>query len=159
MATFDDLLSELDYPMFIVTAAAGGEPSGCLVGFATQASIGPGRFLVCLSDKNHTFGVAARATHLGVHFVPADREDLAELFGGQTGDEVDKFARTEWHEGPEGVPIVDGCANRFVGRILDRFAFGDHVGHLLEPVAVEYGTQGAEFTFHRAQHIEPGHEP
>ena len=159
MATFDDLLSELDYPMFIVTAVAGGERAGCLVGFATQASIGPGRFLVCLSDKNHTFRVAARATHLGVHFVPADREDLAELFGGETGDEVDKFARTEWHEGQEGVPIVDGCANRFVGRILDRFVLGDHVGHLLEPVAVDYGTQGAEFTFHRAQHIRPGHPP
>ena len=158
MATFDDLVSELDYPMFIVTAAAGDERAGCLVGFATQASIGPSRFLVCLSEKNRTFRVAREATHLGVHFVPADRDDLAQLFGGETGDEIDKFARTEWHEGPHGVPIVDGCANRFVGRILDRFVLGDHVGHLLEPVAVEYGTQGAEFTFHRARHIEPGHE-
>jgi flavin reductase (DIM6/NTAB) family NADH-FMN oxidoreductase RutF len=159
VATFDDLVSELDYPMFIVTTAAGGERSGCLVGFATQASINPSRFLVCLSVKNHTYRVARAATHLAVHFVPADREDLAELFGGETGDEVDKFARTEWHEGPGGVPLVDGCANRFVGRILERLDFGDHVGHLLEPVAVEYGTQGEEFTFHRAQHIHPGHEP
>ena len=86
--TFNALVGELDYPMFIVTAAAGGEPSGCLVGFATQASIGPGRFLVCLSDKNHTFGVAARATHLGVHFVPADREDLADLVRDVVVDQV-----------------------------------------------------------------------
>ena len=159
MTAFDDLVSELDYPMFIVTAVAGDERDGCLVGFATQASIGPGRFLVCLSEKNRTFRVAREATHLGVHFVPADRDDLAQLFGGETGDEIDKFARTEWHEGPHGVPIVDGCANRFVGRILERFVLGDHVGHLLEPVAVEYGTHGAEFTFHRAKRIEPGHEP
>jgi flavin reductase (DIM6/NTAB) family NADH-FMN oxidoreductase RutF len=159
VATFDDLVSELDYPMFIVTTAAGGERSGCLVGFATQASIDPSRFLVCLSVKNHTYRVARAATHLAVHFVPADREDLAELFGGETGDEVDKFARTEWHEGPGGVPLVDGCANRFAGLILERLDFGDHVGHLLEPVAVEYGTQGAEFTFHRARQIHPGHEP
>jgi len=159
VAAFDDLVSELDYPMFIATTAAGGERAGCLVGFATQASIHPSRFLVCLSEKNRTCRVAREATHLAVHFVPADRDDLAELFGGETGDEVDKFARTEWHEGPEGVPIVDGCANRFVGRILERLVLGDHVGHLLEPVAVEYGTEGAEFTFHRAKRIEPGHEP
>src|SRR3954462_8022729 len=99
--TFQRLVAQLDYPMFIATVAAGGERSGCLVGFATQVSIRPGRFLVCLSEKNHTFRVAQRATHVGVHFVPAEREDLAELFGGETGDEVDKFARTSWHEGPE----------------------------------------------------------
>ena len=51
-----------------------------------------------------------------MHCVPARRAaTLAELFGGETGDEVDKFARCAWHEGPEGVPMLDGCANRFVG--------------------------------------------
>ena len=47
--TFNALASELDYPMFVVTTAAGGAPAGCLVGFATQCSIDPPRFLVCLS--------------------------------------------------------------------------------------------------------------
>ena len=45
---FDELMGELDYPMFIVTAAREGERAGCLVGFATQTSIHPSRFLVCL---------------------------------------------------------------------------------------------------------------
>ena len=90
--------------------------------------------------------------------MPADRADLAEVFGGETGDEVDKLAQVDWHEGPEGVPLIDGCANRFVGRVLERVELGDHVGFLLEPIAVEHGTQGEEFTFHRAKRIEPGHE-
>ena len=55
------------------------------------------------------------------------------------------------------MPLLDGCRNRFVGRIVDRVAFGDHVGHLLDPVAVDYGTQDGEFTFHRAKHIRAGH--
>jgi len=71
--TFTSLVSELDYPMFIVTTvAADGERSGCLIGFATQISISPPRFLVGLSGKNHTYRVAQRAEHLAVHFVPAD---------------------------------------------------------------------------------------
>jgi flavin reductase (DIM6/NTAB) family NADH-FMN oxidoreductase RutF len=156
---FDELMGELDYPMFIVTTVAGGERAGCLIGFASQASIHPSRFLACLSVKNHTTGVAARAQHLAVHFLPADREDLAELFGGTTGDEVDKFALCDWHEGPHGVPLVDGCVNRFVGRILERLDLGDHIGHLLEPELAEHGATGTEFTFHRAKRIEPGHEP
>jgi flavin reductase (DIM6/NTAB) family NADH-FMN oxidoreductase RutF len=158
MESFNALMGELDYPMFIVTAAAGGERSGCLIGFATQASIHPPRFLVGLSDKNRTFRVARQARALGVHFVPADADDLAELFGGETGDEVDKFAQVEWHEGPEGVPIVDRCRNWFVGRIVETLDAGDHHAFLLEPVASEHGTSGAEFTFHRAKRIEPGHE-
>jgi flavin reductase (DIM6/NTAB) family NADH-FMN oxidoreductase RutF len=156
--TFHELVGELDYPMFVVTAAAGGERAGCLVGFTTQASIDPPRFLVCLSVKNRTYRVAQGATVLGVHLVPAEAEDVAELFGGETGDEVDKFERVTWHEGPEGVPIVEACRNWFVGRILDRLPCGDHEAFLLEPVAAEHGTAGEEFSFHRAKRIDPGHE-
>src|SRR3954452_22365897 len=106
MESFNALMGELDYPMFIVTAEAGGERSGCLVGFATQASIHPPRFLVGLSRRNRTFRVASEADVLVVHFVSEEDEDLAELFGGETGDEVDKSARCEWRPGPGGAPVL-----------------------------------------------------
>jgi flavin reductase (DIM6/NTAB) family NADH-FMN oxidoreductase RutF len=155
--TFDALMGELDYPMFIVTTAHGSERSGCLVGFATQSSIDPPRFIACLSKENHTYRVARGAELLAVHFVPSDGEDLAELFGGETGDEVDKFARCEWHPGPGGVPLLDRCDHRFVGSVEARFDGGDHVGFLLAPVEAEHGQREGQFSFHRAKRIEPGH--
>ena len=155
---FESLVGELEYPMLIVTAAARGERSGCLVGFATQTSIDPGRYLVCLSQKNRTHRVARDAAVLGVHFLPRDREDLAELFGGETGDEVDKFERCEWREGPEGAPIVAGCRNWFCGEIVARSELGDHTGFLLAPIAGERGDDMSQFPFHRARRIDPGHE-
>jgi flavin reductase (DIM6/NTAB) family NADH-FMN oxidoreductase RutF len=157
--TFNSLMGELDYPMFIVTTCVDGERSGCLIGFATQISIKPLRFLVGLSHKNHTYGLARRADLLGVHFVPEDNGGLAELFGGETGDEIDKFERCEWHPGPGGVPLVDGCPNRFVGRVLDRLDAGDHDAFILEPVTAERQAEEQEMTFHRAKRIEPGHAP
>jgi flavin reductase (DIM6/NTAB) family NADH-FMN oxidoreductase RutF len=158
MDAFEGLVGNLEYPMFIVTArAADGEPLGCLVGFTTQASIDPPRFLACLSHRNRTFRHGRDATMLGVHAVPDDAGDLAELFGGTTADEVDKFARTDWHEGPEGVPILDRCENWFAGRVMRRFQAGDHDAFLLEPVDGSSG-DGGEFTFHRAKRIDPGHE-
>jgi flavin reductase (DIM6/NTAB) family NADH-FMN oxidoreductase RutF len=155
--TFNALMGELDYPMFIVTVAHGNQRAGCLVGFATQCSIDPPRFLVCISKANHTYRVAREADTLAVHFVPTDAEPLAELFGGQTGDEVDKFARCEWRPGPGGVPLLSACPNRFVGRVLVREDGGDHVLHVLEPVAAERGHRDGAFTFHRAKRIDPGH--
>ena len=158
--TFTSLVGELDYPMFIVTTVAGdGERSGCLIGFATQVSIKPPRFLVGLSDKNRTYRVAQRAEHLAVHFVPADGEEIAELFGSETGDEVDKFARCAWHEGPAGLPILDDLPNWFVGRIVERVDSGDHHALILEPIAAERQAEEEELTFHRAKRIEPGHAP
>ena len=76
-STFNSLVGDLDYPMFIVTACADGERSGCLIGFATQASIDPSRFLVCLSHKNRTYRVAQGTALLGVHFVPEEQAELA----------------------------------------------------------------------------------
>jgi flavin reductase (DIM6/NTAB) family NADH-FMN oxidoreductase RutF len=156
--TFHALVGGLEYPMFIVTARADDEPLGCLVGFATQTSIDPPRFAICLSHNNRTYRRGRDAELLGVHCVPEHATALAELFGGETADEVDKFARCAWHEGPGGVPLLDECPNRFVGRVLWRHDAGDHDAFLLEPVAAEKGTGEDEFTFHRAKRIEAGHE-
>jgi flavin reductase (DIM6/NTAB) family NADH-FMN oxidoreductase RutF len=154
---FIELTGGLDYPMLIVTTVSDGERAGCLVGFSTQCSIDPARFIACLSDKNHTTRVAARADCLAVHFLPADAIALAELFGSETGDEIDKFSRCRWHAGPEGVPLLEECGRWFVGRILERQTVGDHVAFVLDPVAAGDEDSGALLTFSDVKHLEPGH--
>ncbi|OBG66374.1 flavin reductase family protein [Mycobacterium sp. E3339] len=156
---FEKLVALLNYPMFVVTTRAGGVAAGCLVGFASQTSIHPPRFLVGLSKKNHTFRVAGDATHLAVHVFDHDHLDTVELFGTQTGDTTDKFDRCSWHTGPAQLPILDDAAAWFVGEILERFSLGDHVGHLLAPVD---GSPPRELerwvSFGDVRHLEPGHE-
>lgn len=154
---FDSFVDGLDYPMFVVTAASGRERAGCLVGFATQASIDPPRMLVCLSTANHTYRVAARAALLGVHALAPQQRELAELFGGSTGDEVDKLAQCSWHPGPDGVPLLEEVPRRLVGRILSRHELGDHVGFLLEPVAVDAEDTGDGLGYEQVEDVEPGH--
>jgi flavin reductase (DIM6/NTAB) family NADH-FMN oxidoreductase RutF len=151
-------MGTLDYPMFIVTTRVGERRAGCLIGFATQVSIHPGRFLACLSDKNYTYRVAQEASHLAVHFVPSHATELAELFGGETGDDVDKFARCSWSEGPLGLPILDDLPTWFAGRILGRLDAGDHEAFLLEPIEVRRGPRQRLFRAGQARPIEPGHE-
>jgi flavin reductase (DIM6/NTAB) family NADH-FMN oxidoreductase RutF len=153
---FQSIVGRLDYAMLIVTTATDSERAGCLVGFATQTSIHPPRFTACISDKNRTFRVARDAAALAVHLVPEDRDDLARIFGGETGDDEDKFAECDWHEGPEGLPLIDGCPTWFAGRILERIPLGDHWGHLLEPFA-GHDAGDRWLGFQRSKRIEPGH--
>ncbi len=158
---FDTLLASLDFPMFIATTAAADddERSGCLMGFATQSSIHPPHFLACISVENHTARVAARAEHLAVHLIPRERMDMAELFGHETGDEVDKFADCRWTPGPGGVPLLDACPVRFVGLILERVPLGDHTGYVLEPVAAEGSAPGPGdyLRFQDVKDLDAGH--
>jgi flavin reductase (DIM6/NTAB) family NADH-FMN oxidoreductase RutF len=131
----DPFLNGLDTPMFIVTAvrrdtAARG---GCLVGFASQCSITPDRFVVWLSQHNHTYRIAQQASLLAVHGLAEGQRHLAELFGTRTGDEVDKFTQCSWRAGPGGVPVLTECPRWFVGEIQDTAVWGNHTGFLLTP--------------------------
>ena len=170
LEAFHRLTAGVDYPMYIVTTAAGGQRAGCLVGFATQCSIHPARMLVCLSVRNHTFRVAQRADVLAVHFLSRRHLGLAKLFGEETGDEVDKFARCEWAPGPDGVPVLAGVKGWVAGRVLARLPAGDHTAFVLEPLAGEAGDDGeagdvpdttadAQLSFQQVRGFHPGHEP
>ena len=156
---FEELVSLLDYPIFVVTTRAGDESAGCLVGFASQVSIRPPRFLVGLSKLNHTYRVAKGASHLAVHMMERRHCEVVRLFGSETGDSTDKFAHCAWHSGPHGLPVLDDAAGWFAGRVLSHYDVGDHVGFLLEPVG---GTAPDKFeqlvTFSDVRDLDPGHE-
>jgi len=157
--SFQQFASRLDYPMFVVTTAVADERAGCLVGFSTQASIDPVRYLVALSNKNRTYRLALRADHLAVHAFAREHADRARFFGGRTGDDIDKFSESPWRPGPAGMPILDDAAGWFVGRILKRIPFGDHDGFLLAPMAAEVAeAAGGLVSFSDVRTISPGHE-
>ena len=101
-----EFVAGLDYPMYVVTVAdAGtGERAGCLVGFATQCSISPMRFLVCLSRANHTHRVAAGSGILAVHALGVGQRDLAALFGEQTGQAAPTLMFSAVHDLQAGHP-------------------------------------------------------
>jgi flavin reductase (DIM6/NTAB) family NADH-FMN oxidoreductase RutF len=144
--------------MYVVTALGrDGERAGCLIGFATQCSVKPPRFLACVSKENRTFDVVGKAKTVVVHFLGRAQLPLAELFGGETGDEVDKFELCEWEPGPDGVPVLKGVAGWFAGHVLDRHDLGDHVGLWLEPIEARDDGGDPDLGYQKAKQIDPGH--
>jgi flavin reductase (DIM6/NTAB) family NADH-FMN oxidoreductase RutF len=156
---YDELVASMDPAMAIITVAADGERDGCLVGFHSQCSIEPPRHAVWLSLANRTCELARRATHLAVHLVGAGDRDLAELFGGETGDQVDKLAGCDWEPGPGGVPLLARCPGRFVGRIVESSeGGGDHALFVLDVVHAGSEPPATVLRLSSATDIDPGHE-
>lgn len=148
-----------DGPMVVVTTVGDGKRSGCLVGFHTQCSIDPARYVVGISKANHTYEVALRSDFLAVNLLGHDQIGLAELFGGHTLDEgTDKFDHCDWTEDETGIPLLAGIPAWIVGRITERLDVGDHVLHVLEPLRT--GTsddQRSPLRLVDTTTIEPGH--
>jgi flavin reductase (DIM6/NTAB) family NADH-FMN oxidoreductase RutF len=165
-AELGDLVAEADGAMVVVTtrSASSGERDGCLVGFHSQSSIDPPRYAVWLSTANRTRRLAADATHLAVHFLATADHELAEWFGGVTGDDLaddgdGKLAPVAWTEGPGGVPVLDAVAHRFVGRIVGRpETTGDHACFELEPVTTDAPERAdGPYRLSDASDIDAGH--
>jgi len=155
---FESLAAEIDYPMYVVTAASGDERAGCLVGFLSQCSIDPARVMVWLSKRNRTHRVAARSEVIVVHLLRRSDGPIAELFGGTTGDEVDKFEWPSFEDGPSSVPVLDGC-DWFAGRVVSQVDGGDHTGFLIEPFGGRVERAGTpQLGFQEARSIEAGHD-
>lgn len=112
---------------------------------------------MCISKQNRTFDVVGTAGTIAVHFLGREQRPLAALFGGETGDEVDKFELCDWRPGPEGVPVLAGVAGWFAGSVLERHDLGDHVGLLLDPVAAEDDGRDPDMGFQSVKQIDPGH--
>jgi flavin reductase (DIM6/NTAB) family NADH-FMN oxidoreductase RutF len=153
--SFEQIVGSLDYPMFVVSAMSAGAVAACLVGFTTQCSIDPPRFVVFLSKKNHTYEVARQAETLVVHRVRHDQEALAEHFGARSDkDDPGKLGQWPWHPGPDGIPVIDDC-DWFAGHVIDRNDAGDHVGFVLAPFAGEC-RRDDQLGFQDVRGIDPG---
>lgn len=146
--------------MAIVGAADGTRRDACLVGFHTQCSMQPRRWLVCLSKLNATCAIAEGASHLVVHLLRRDQHALAEHFGGETAFRSDKLRDVEWQPGPGGAPVLAGC-DWVGGPIVERLDVGDHIAHVIAVEQVVAGHAGtkAELGFQDARDIAPGNPP
>jgi len=159
MNAFEELMGRLDPAMAVVTTTSGQELAGCLIGFHTQCSIEPARYVVWLSKANHTYRVGLRAAHFAVHFLTAQDLALAERFGTLTGEDTDKFAGVDFSLDEHGVPLLEACPSRMS---LERIAVlddgGDHVC-LTTRVSSAHTAEGfVPLRLSGADHLDPGHD-
>jgi len=154
----DAYTERTEYALQVVTTTTSdGEPSGCMVGFSTQCSIDPPRFLICISKINHTYLASEHSDAVALHLIGQDQIPLASLFAETSGDDMDKFAHCRWLPGTTGAPVLTDCAAWLEGMIIQRWSVGDHQALLVRPVAGGAGVHREVLTIRHSPDFRPGH--
>ncbi|WP_327358278.1 flavin reductase family protein [Streptomyces sp. NBC_01304] len=107
-----------------VITAQGLGPVGFTATSLSSAAAEPPLVSFGIGTGSSSWPVISQAEYVGVHILAEDQQDLAATFA-RSG--ADRFAEpTRWHQGPHGVPVLDGVLAWLVCRIVARVPAGDH---------------------------------
>ncbi len=108
-----------------------GRPAGLTANSFNSVSLDPPMVLFSLALKSASLPVFRKAESWAVHVLGADQQAMSDRFAAS---DVDRFAGLEPVDGPEGAPLIEGCAARFGCRAKFEYEGGDHAIFLGEVV-------------------------
>lgn len=116
----------------IVTARdSDGDPVGLTANSFNSVSLDPPMVLWSLALSSGSLPVFRDAEGWAVHVLAADQQDMSNRFATSGAD---KFAGLDPADGPEGAPLIPGCAARFGCRARFEYEGGDHAIFLGEVI-------------------------
>ncbi len=136
----------------ITTCDGHGAPVGLTANSFNSVSLNPPLVLWSLSLTSSSLAAFRDARHWAVHVLAADQQALSMRFA-RRGE--DRFAGLPIERGVDGVPLLKGCAARFVCRTAFEYRGGDHlifVGEVLEFTRLE----APPLVFHGGRYADPG---
>jgi 3-hydroxy-9,10-secoandrosta-1,3,5(10)-triene-9,17-dione monooxygenase reductase component len=129
---FRDALGSFVTGVTIVTTRGGSADIGLTANSFNSVSLDPPMVLWSLALTSSALPAFRTAPWWAVHILASEQEALSARFA-QKG--IDKFAGLAVSRGPGDIPLLDGCAARFICRAAYEHEGGDHaifVGEVLE---------------------------
>ncbi|MBR2783440.1 MAG: flavin reductase [Firmicutes bacterium] len=149
MAMDKKAYDKLDYPLCLLSAAAGGKNSGCIVNSLHQATSSfPAKFTVTLNKDNETAKAVAEAGCFSAAVLAADApEEIINTFGYKSGRVTDKFAGREVLFDQAGAPyITAGMVSRLSCKVVDRLEIGNYILFVGQVTEAEVLAEGPGLT-------------
>lgn len=133
----------------VITASGDGRPVGFTATSLNSAAAQPPLVSFGIGTGSSSWPVLSGAEYVGVHILGEHQQELATTFA-RSG--ADRFAEpTRWHEGPEGVPILDGVLAWLVCRVAARVPAGDHRLVIGEVVVGDPSGAGRPLLYHQGR--------
>ncbi|MET8976670.1 flavin reductase family protein [Streptomyces sp. NPDC004539] len=133
----------------VITATGEDGPVGFTATSLTSVSAEPALLSFGIGVGASSWPAVSRARHVGVHILGEHQTDLAATFARSGADRFG--APTSWHEGPEGVPVLDDVLAWLVCRVHTRVPAGDHRIVLAEVVLGDPTRAGRPLLYHQGR--------
>ncbi|MER5835365.1 flavin reductase family protein [Streptomyces sp. NPDC002130] len=133
----------------VITARGEAGPVGFTATSLTSVSAEPPLLSFGVGTGASSWPAIAAADHVGVHILGEHQQELAATFS-RSG--ADRFGPpTDWREGPEGVPVLEGVLAWLVGRVVARVPAGDHRLVIAEVVDGDPSGTGRPLLYHQGR--------
>jgi flavin reductase (DIM6/NTAB) family NADH-FMN oxidoreductase RutF len=133
----------------VITAQGDAGPVGFTATSLTSVSAEPPLLSFGISTGASSWPAISTTEHIGVHILGEHQQDLAGTFAKSGADRFG--APTAWHEGPEGVPLLDDVLAWLVCRIVGRVPAGDHRIVLAEVALGDPTGPGRPLLYHQGR--------
>jgi len=116
----------------VTTVDPAGADTGLTANSFNSVSLDPPMILWSLALNASSLPAFRQAPWWAVHVLSAEQEALSGRFAAKVED---RFEGVGFTRGPGGIPLLEGCAARFICRTAFEYEGGDHaifVGHVTE---------------------------
>lgn len=132
----------------VITARGIFRPVGFTATSLASVSATPPLLSFGIDTGSSSWPTLAETEHVGVHILGETQEQLAKTFATSG---IDRFADTDWSEGPHGVPVLNGVLAWLICRVVARVPAGDHRVVVAEALSATPATPGRPLLYHQGR--------
>ncbi len=113
---------KLTYGLFVLTSAADGKDSGCIINTAGQVTSEPNRISIAVNKSNFTHDLVKNSGKFNVSILSeAAKFDTFKHFGFQSGRDVDKFADyADCKRSANGLYYITAGTNGYISATVEQ---------------------------------------
>lgn len=153
------VMYNLSYGLFVLTSAAAGRESGCIINTAGQVTSEPNRISIAVNKSNFTHDLVKESGRFNLSILSESAGfDTFRHFGFQSGREVDKFAGYEaCRRSPSGLYYITAGTNGFISATVQQsLDLGTHTLFIagVEDMELLSDAPSATYAYYQA-HIKP----
>lgn len=150
---------KLSYGLFVLTSAADGRDSGCIINTAQQVTSEPNRISIAVNKTNYTHDLVKQSGKFNISIISEAAEfELFQHFGFQSGRDVDKFADyAACKRSANGLYYVTAGINSYISATVEQEVdLGSHTLFIasVDDMEVLADTPSATYTYYQSS-IKP----
>jgi flavin reductase (DIM6/NTAB) family NADH-FMN oxidoreductase RutF len=144
-----------DHAARVVVVTAHGEsgPVGLTATSLSSVSLDPPMVSLAVARSASAWATISGARQLAVHLLAHDHDGLATRFATSG---IDRFAGVPWRPGPEGEPLIEGCAAYLCGHVVRHVPAGDHGLLLVRVTRGHIDRAGSPLLYHDGGYTSVG---